>query len=86
MSEVKINLSSVLKLLSNLKPDEAAGPDSIKPVVLKQLKMEIAPVVCLLFEKTLQTGQLPSAWKKKRKSVPYSKRVTKQTRQISPFL
>ena len=26
--------------------------------------MEIAPVICLLFEKTLQTGQLPSDWKK----------------------
>ena len=35
-----------------------------KPVVLKQLKIEIAPVICLLFEKTLQTGQLPSDWKK----------------------
>ena len=52
--------------------------DSIKPVVLKQsriqnkiitgaekqLKTEIAPVICLLFEKTLQTGQLHSDWKK----------------------
>ena len=53
-----------LKLLSNLKPDKATGPDSIKPVVLKQLKMEIAPVICLLFEKNLQTGQVPSEWKK----------------------
>ena len=26
--------------------------------------MEIAPVICLLFEKTMQTGQLPSDWKK----------------------
>ena len=40
------------------------GPGSIKPVVLKQLKTEIAPVICLLFEKTLQTGQLPPDWKK----------------------
>ena len=64
MPEIKIDLNGVLKLLSNLKPDKAAGPDSIKPVVLKQLKMEIAPVICLLFEKTLQTGQLPSEWKK----------------------
>ena len=73
------NLNGVLKLLSNLKPDKNAGPDSIKQLV--QLKMEIAPVICLLFEKTLQTEQLPSVWKK-RKSVPYSKRVTKQNRPI----
>ena len=57
-------LNDVLKLLSNLKPDKAAGTNSIIPVVLKQLKTEIAPVICVLFEKTLQTGQLPSDWKK----------------------
>ena len=60
----------MIKPLSNLKPNKAAGPDSIKPVVLKQLKTEIAPVICLFFEKTLQTGKLPSDWKK-HKSVPY---------------
>ena len=36
MPEFKIDLNGVLKLLSNLRPDKAAGPDSIKPVVLKQ--------------------------------------------------
>ena len=64
MPEIKIDLNGVLKLLSNLKPDKAAGPDSIKPAVLKQLKIEIASVIYLLFEKTLQTRQLPSDWKK----------------------
>ena len=49
MPEIKIDLHGVLKLLSYLKPDKAAGPDSIKPVVLKQLKTEIAPVICLFF-------------------------------------
>ena len=63
-AEIKIDLNGVMKLLSNLKPNKAAGPDSIKPLVLKQLKMETAPVICLLSEKTLQTGQLPSDWKK----------------------
>ena len=86
MPEIKIDLNGVIKLLSNLKPDKAAGPDSIKPVVLKQLKTEIAPVICLLFEKSLQTGQLPSDWKK-HKSVPYSKKATKQNLQTTgPFL
>ena len=64
MPEINKDLNGVLKLLSNMKLDKAAGPDSIKPVVLKQLKMEFAPVICLLFEKTLQTRQLPSEWKK----------------------
>ena len=56
MPEIKIDLNGVLNFLSNLKPEKAAGPGSIKPVDLKQLKTEIASVICLLFKKTLQTG------------------------------
>ena len=72
MPEIKTDLNVVIKLLSNLKPGKAAGTDSIKRVVLKQLKMEIAPVICLLFETFLKTGQLPSEWKT-HKPVPYLK-------------
>ena len=85
MPEIQIDRNGVLKLLSNQKP----GPDSIKPFVLKQLKMEIAPAICLLFEKTLQTlqtGQLPQTGKR-RKYVSFSKSVTKQNRPtIGPSL
>ena len=38
MPEISIDLNGVLKLLSNLKPDKAVGPDEIKPVVLKELR------------------------------------------------
>ena len=87
MSEIKIDLNGVLKLLSNLKPDKAARPDSIKPVVLKQLKIEIAPVICLLFEETLQTRQLPSDWKKAQVCPLFKKGDKKQNlRTIGPFL
>ena len=77
MQEIKIDLNCVLKLLSNLKPDKAAWPDSTKPVVLKQLKTKIAPVICLLFMKTFQTGNLPQTGKR-HKSVPYLKKATKR--------
>ena len=64
MPEISIDLNGVLKLLSNLKPDKAAGPDEIKPVVLKKLRHKIAPIICLLFERSLSTGVLPSDWTK----------------------
>ena len=81
MPEIKIDLNGVLKLLSNLKPDKAAGPDSIKPVVLRQLKIEIGPVICLFLRKLyqkqrLQTGQPPSDWKKA-KVCHFFKKATK---------
>ena len=73
MPEISIDLNGVLKLLSNLKPDKAAGPDEIKPVVLKKLRHKIAPIICLLFERSLSTGVLPSDWTKARVSPLFKK-------------
>ena len=42
--------------MSNLKTDEAAGPDMIKPIVLKELRDEITSFI--LFQKSLTTGQV----------------------------
>ena len=64
MPEIFIDPNEIIKLLSNLNPNKAAGPDSIKPIILKELRLEIAPVICLLFEKSLKTSQLPSEWTK----------------------
>jgi hypothetical protein len=44
--------------------DKAAGPDMIKPIVLKELRHEILDIVSLIFKRSLNTGQLPSDWTK----------------------
>ena len=62
MPEININLNGILKLLSNLQPHKAAGPDEIRPIVLRELRTEIAPIIQLIFEKSLATGKLPSDW------------------------
>ena len=62
MPEIKIDENGILKLLSYLKIDKAAGPDDIKPIVLKELRKEIAPVIKAIFEKSLETDQLPKDW------------------------
>ena len=59
MLEIIISSKGILKLLSNLKTDKAAGPDDIKPLVLKELRNEITPLVKANFEKALASGQLP---------------------------
>ena len=81
-----MTLNVILKLLSNLKPDKAIGPDSIKLVILRQLKTEIAPVVCPLFEKTLQTGQLPSDRKKAQVGPLFKKGDKKEPSTIGPSI
>ena len=47
-----------------LATDKAAGPDEIRPIVLKELRLEIAPIIQLIFERSLATGELPSDWTK----------------------
>ena len=73
MPEINIDLKGVLELLSNLKPDKSPGPDGIKPIILKELREEIAPVIQLLFQKSISTGKIPSDWTKTYVSLVFKK-------------
>ena len=44
--------------------NKTSGPDSMKPVVLKNLCNEIAPLLAVIFQKSLNTGQVPKDWNK----------------------
>jgi len=61
MPKITVSVNGVQKLLSNLK-DKAAGPDNIKPLVLKELSKQISPIITLLFQKSLDSGILPKVW------------------------
>jgi hypothetical protein len=63
MPDIQVSEKGVLKMLQNLKPHKAAGPDNIKPLVLKQLAPQIAPILTTIFKKSLDTSQVPSEWR-----------------------
>ena len=62
MPDIKISESGIVHLLKNLNPKKAAGPDRIKPVVLQELREELAPIVKVLFERSLDSGAVPLIW------------------------
>ena len=62
MEDFGISVAGILKLLRNLKPGKAAGPDKLKPILLKELSEEIAPIIQVIFERSTQTGKLPAEW------------------------
>ena len=64
MSQIEILLAGILKLLAGLDPSKGAGPDAIKLIVLRSLKDQVAPILQLIFQKSVNTGQIPSDWKK----------------------
>ena len=48
MSDITVNQNGFIKLLRNLKPSTASGPDGIPAMLLKETAEEISPAVTLL--------------------------------------
>ena len=63
ISNLEIESQGIAKLLSNLDPKKANGPDQLPTRVLKEAATEIAPIIRLIFVKSLETGSVPKAWK-----------------------
>ena len=62
MPDITVSLNGVLKLLKDLNPHRAAGPDQLKPIVLQRLWDVIAPVLQVIYQKSLDTGRVPYDW------------------------
>ena len=54
----------VMKMLFNLKPHTAPGPDGITPRDLKQLSDTIAPTLCNIYSLSYEIGEIPDDWRK----------------------
>lgn len=64
IDELIITSSGVQTLLENLNPNKSMGPDELHPRVLKHLAAEIAPSLTVIYNKSLQTGEVPQDWRK----------------------
>ena len=62
MPDITVYNEGVVKLLQQLSPFKAAGPDGITPYVLKTVAEEIAPALTIIFQKSLDTGTVPHDW------------------------
>ena len=63
MPEIVIKTDGVEKLLRNLSPHKASGPDSLPNTILKNCAAELAPIISDIFQQSLDTGSLPSDWR-----------------------
>ena len=77
MPDFTISTNGIKKMLATLKPHKAAGPDCIRPLILKELRDTIAPILQVIFTRSFKTGKLPSDWKKAN-VVPVFKKGSKQ--------
>ena len=73
MPDITISVAGIDKLLKNLQPNKAAGPDDLRPTVLKELHHEISPILQVIFQVSLNSGILPNDWTKARVSPIFKK-------------
>ena len=65
MENIEFSSQGVAKLLSNMKPNKANGPDKIAARFLKEMASVLAPSLTLIFKASLLAqGILPDDWKK----------------------
>ena len=57
MESISISVNGIAKLLKDLNPHKAVGPIQIKPLVLQRLRDTIAPVLQVIFQRSLDTGR-----------------------------
>ena len=63
MPDIQISVNGIEKLLKSLNPHKAAGPDQFKPIVLQKLHAELAPIIQVIFQKSLDSGKHSHIWK-----------------------
>jgi len=62
IENLQIHQDGVTKLLKDLDPNKASGPDNIPCRLLKQLIQELSPVVTAICCQSLESGILPVDW------------------------
>ena len=59
MPDIIITTEGVARLLHELNPNKATGPDDIPARILQLTANELAPALQIIFQKSLDTGKLP---------------------------
>ena len=73
MNNIHVSEEGVRKLLQKSNPRKATGPDMIPVRLLKECSEELAPILAIIYNKSLQTGIVPDDWKKTNVSAAFKK-------------
>ena len=63
LSNINFSAEDIVKKIDNIKPGSAAGPDNISAMFLKKFKGPISLPLCLIFEKSMESGLVPEEWR-----------------------
>ena len=60
---IQVHSEGVAELLSNINPGKSHGPDNLPAHFLKEVSLEIAAALTLIFQVSLDQGTLPVIWR-----------------------
>ena len=63
VSKRNISAGDIVKKIKNLKTNSAAGPDNISAKFLQTFNSQVSIPLELIFNNSLQTGEVPADWK-----------------------
>ena len=61
--KVTLSEAAVLKSLSTVNVNKAVGPDKLVGSILKLCNSQLAPVFCKIFQRSVDSSEIPSVWK-----------------------
>ena len=86
LNNINITLNGITNLLEDLKPHKSPGPDNLGPQLLKELAEDIAPLLLMIFRKSLATGQVPDDWRTANVTPAFKKGQKYQAENFWPIL
>ena len=60
---ITVHIEGEAQLLTNIHPHKASGLDNLPAQFLKEVANEIAPVLTVAFQASLDQGHLPNIWR-----------------------
>ena len=63
LQKPQITTAKVRAAIKKLKPHSAAGPDGIGPKILQTCTEQLAPVLAMIFRKSINQGMVPEEWR-----------------------
>ena len=85
LDNINITLNGITKLLKDLKPNKSPGPDNLGPRLLKELAEDIAPLLLMIFHKSLATGEVPDDWRTANVTAAFKKGQKYQAENYRPI-
>ncbi len=63
LTDLRVDTADVREKLKVLKTNKASGPDEIHPKLLSEAKEELAVPLAIIYNQSLDAGELPADWK-----------------------